>query len=129
MSILRKRKWWHRFVSKKVIAVFVLFLCVWLSFSVFDRFVVEREVSLRLEQTQSEYEDLQDRRDLIEGKVEYLRDDRGVEAEIRKHFDVAGEGEQVVVLLDDDKSKVTAIPTTTTSERSESSFWSKLIPW
>lgn len=115
-------------MNKKVITFLVLLLSVALSFSVYDRFVVEREVVGRLSETEAEYEDLQLRRDVLEDKVEYLRDDRGVEAEIRKHFDVAGEGEQVVVLLEDERSEVV---TTTESVRIEekTSFWSWLIPW
>ncbi len=45
-------------------------------------------------------------REVLEAKVQYLENDRGIEEELRNRFDVAKEGEQVVILLDrKDKKK------------------------
>ena len=38
---------------------------------------------------------------MLDQEVEALQDDFGVEAEIRRHFDVAKEGEQVVIIIDE----------------------------
>ena len=56
-------------------------------------------------------------------EVEYLSSERGVEAEMRRQFDIVREGEQVVIILDDDKSTTT--PTTTLPAEEESRPWYK----
>ena len=49
-----------------------------------------------------ELKELKMRAAALESKVDYLEDDRGMEAEIRGRFDVVKEGEQVVIILDDE---------------------------
>ena len=39
--------------------------------------------------------------------MEYLSGERGIEEEIRKHFDVAKEGEQVVIIVDKEEEELT----------------------
>lgn len=42
---------------------------------------------------------LLERKQQVEEKVKYLSDERGIETEMRRQFDVALEGEKVVVIL------------------------------
>jgi len=76
-------------------------LVVLLSFSVFERFTVEREMEARRAAVEEELQELRLRAATLESEVEYLQDERGIEAEIRDRFDVVKEGEQVVIILDD----------------------------
>lgn len=78
-----------------VLGAIVIFLLV----SIYERYVIEREMSERRTETESNYSDLLERKDNLEKTVEYLRGDRGVEEAVRKNFDVAKAGEQVVVLV------------------------------
>lgn len=80
-----------------MLVVYGLFI-VLMSISVFERYHVERNMSARTAEALSELEALQDREAVMREKVEYLQDDRGVEEEIRKNFDVARSGETVVIL-------------------------------
>lgn len=87
----------------KLTFIILLLLCAYLAYSVYERYMVERTMSERLNSTQEEYAELEDRRDTLLEKVQYLEDDSGIETEIRKHFDVAKEGEQVVIIVDDEE--------------------------
>lgn len=102
MAILHQKRKLKNFLhSKWVLGVLVL-LCVPLLFSVHERWVVEREMAARLQETQQERQTLLERKDSLEQRVEYLKDERGIEAEIRRNFDIAKEGEQVIIILEDE---------------------------
>ncbi len=47
--------------------------------------------------------ELEARKEHIKNKVEYLGSERGMEAEMRRNFDVAQPGEQVVIIVDEEK--------------------------
>lgn len=97
-----------------------------LGMSVFDRFTIERDMANRRATAEAELQSLHERKAQLQEKVDYLSADAGIEAEIRKHFDVVREGEQVVVILDED----TKDPSTTAEfEVKPESFWSRFLPW
>jgi cell division protein FtsB len=73
-----------------------LFLVV----SVYERFTIEREMAARRDAVEAEAAALEARKGELQREVEYLSREESVEAEIRKHFDVAREGEQVVIIMD-----------------------------
>ena len=66
---------------------------------------------------------LEARRADLEAEVRYLQDERGIEAEMRRQFDVALPGEEVVVILEDEPPEAIQ-PLATTTEESWS-WW----PW
>jgi cell division protein FtsB len=94
-----KRKIRKILYSKPVIGLICVFV-VLLSFSVFDRYVVSKEMKHKLDAKYAELEEMKLRAQALESKVEYLRDERGIEEELRNRFDVAKEGEQVIILLE-----------------------------
>lgn len=55
----------------------------------------------KLNEQENKLEGLKERAGLLEDKVEYLQDERGIEEELRNRFDVKREGEQVIILIDD----------------------------
>ena len=73
-----------------------------LAVSVYERFEKEREVAKKRELREAELDELKGRAAALESRVERLESDRGIEAEIRDRFDVVKEGEQVVVILDNE---------------------------
>lgn len=109
-SFGKKKKITEYLYSKPSIAV-LLVLIGFLSVAVFERYSVEREMSSRRTQTESTKNELIERKESLEERVEYLSGDRGIEEEIRKHFDVAKEGEKVIILVGDEKEEETeAVP-------------------
>lgn len=103
-SFGQKKKISEYLYSKPTIAV-LLIVVGFLSVAVYQRYTVEREMAARKEAIQTERQELIERKEQLEERVEYLGGDRGIEEEIRKHFDVAKEGEQVVIIVDKEEEK------------------------
>ena len=104
----------------------VVVLVMLLFWSVFERGFIAGEVRDRREQVENDVESLRQRQVTLEADVEYLESERGQEAEMRRQFDVALPGEQVVVIVDDQTSTDAAtIPVATTSPQTTHwyEFW------
>lgn len=127
MSLLRRKIWWRAIIGSRVTLAILLLLCTALAFSVYDRYTIEREMAKRRADTEAELQALKERQSTLQEKVEYLNDKRGIEAEIRQHFDVAREGEQVIILVDKDRDEEKASVPIEDSEE-DKNFWSWL-PW
>lgn len=67
------------------------------------------------------------RKEALEDRVSYLNNDQGMEAEIRRHFDVALPGEQVVVIVGEEEA--TTALSKKVDEDKEDGFWSRWWPW
>lgn len=103
MTRFGKKKSYIEYLYTKPSLVILFGLVCFLSFSVFERYTIEREMSERRADVQRQQEELLMRKEQLSEKVEYLEGERGIEEEIRKHFDVAKEGEQVVILVGEDE--------------------------
>jgi cell division protein FtsB len=86
--------WWYSLPVLIVLTLFALLLLV----SVLERYHVEREMAARFDTATHELNALEERQQELKARVEYLEGERGVEEEIRKNFDVARAGEQVIIL-------------------------------
>jgi hypothetical protein len=67
----------------------------------------------KLDAKKASLEELKGRASVLESKVEYLENERGIEEELRNRFDVAKEGEQVIILLDADRGEKKVPPPAT----------------
>ena len=125
-----KRKIQRVLFSKPVIGLIFL-IAVLLSFSVYDRYVVSKEMQAKLDARYAELKALELRAETLDTKVRYLEDERGVEEELRNRFDVAKEGEQVIILLDERSEKVVDVPQDIleVSNEEKKSFWSIFKFW
>ena len=106
----------------------VVILVGMLFFSVLERFFIATEVRDRRLQVEAEVENLRQRQVTLEADVGYLQSERGQEAEMRRQFDVALPGEQVIVIVEEqnDTNDISTIPvatTTTTAAPSWYEFW------
>jgi len=93
-----KQNSYKTYLYSRPIIVVLFVIVVFISMSVHERFGVERDMSDRRAVSEVELERLQERKIQLEDRVEYLEGERGIEEEIRKNFDVAREGEQVIIL-------------------------------
>ena len=119
----QKRKIQNVLFSKLMIVV-ILILTVFLGKSVYERFIVERDMSSRRIDVETDLKELRERKEALEERVEYLKDESGIEAEIRKHFDVAKEGEQVVIIVDkEDRALPLEIPEISVKKKPWFKFW------
>ena len=114
-----KQNSYKAYLYSRPVIVVLLVLVALLSRSVYERLGVERDMSDRRTRAEAELERLQDRKVQIEDRVEYLEGERGIEEEIRKNFDVAREGEQVIILTGEEKKKSIA----TDEEKINKSPW------
>ncbi|OGG41609.1 hypothetical protein A2837_00440 [Candidatus Kaiserbacteria bacterium RIFCSPHIGHO2_01_FULL_46_22] len=129
MSLLRKKSWWQQIVRSPIAIIFLLGLSIMFAFAVHDRYVVERDMADRRAKSEAELERETDRRSELEKKVEKLNSEQGIESEIRKNFDVAREGETVVVLVEEDRSMIEPLPLSSQKLPIWRRFLNFIIPW
>lgn len=131
MGPLRKKSWWQKVLLSRITLIILIGIIFSLSFAVYDRYVVEREVAERRFEKELELEKESSRKAVLQDRVNYLNNEQGMESEIRSHFDVAKEGERVVILVGD-KNLASAIEANNlppNEAEKEKSWWQKLIPW
>ncbi len=90
------------------------------------RYDIASEMSERRVLAEQEAAALEARKETLEKRVEYLSSERGIEAEMRRQFDVALPGEQVVVIVEDKSNELEVTPlnsSTTTSPKKWYQFW------
>lgn len=104
----------------QVVLVVIVGVLLW---NAFERYTIAMTMSERRELVEQEAAILQVRKDALESEVEYLRQERGIEAEMRRQFDIALPGEEVVVILEDEAPPVIQPLATTTNDRG--GWW----PW
>lgn len=79
----------------------LLALAFMVSWSAYVRFDIAMEMRDRRIQAEKQAAALELRKTELEKQVQYLSSERGIEAEMRRQFDVALPGEQVVVIVEE----------------------------
>ena len=126
-----KRKIRQLVYSKYFIGVLFL-IGLLISRSAYERYVVENEMAEKTAEKSAEYAKLQERAALLESKLSHLENNRGIEEELRNRFDVAKDGEKVVIIVEKPDSKETKIEPINQSagkERESQSWWSTFMFW
>jgi len=129
MGLLSKKSWWQSILSSRLTIVVLFIASFMLSFAVYDRYVVEQDVRERRHDAELELEQLKARKAELEERVDYLSNEQGLETEIRRHFDVSKEGEQVVVLMGETATLTPTVRIEQDTEIEDQGFWRNLIPW
>jgi cell division protein FtsB len=111
LQFYQKRTWRGFFRSWGFVGV-LTFACFFMLWAVYDRYAIEQEMSVKRAEADATLQELQERKETIEEKVKYLSSDRGIEAEMRRNFDVAQPGEQVVIIVDPKKPEDGDMPVT-----------------
>jgi cell division protein FtsB len=121
----------RRVVYSKFFIVGIFLVTFLIGRSVFERYTMEREMAEKLENRIEERELLHARAAALESKVKHLRNERGIEEELRTRFDVAREGEQVVIIIDDPEKKEqkSFVSDEEIAESSNTSFFEMLKFW
>jgi len=112
--------WCHSPIVLLLLAGF----CVLLAISVYERYTIEREMAERRLAAEAEVAALQVRKEALAERVQYLSHERGIEAEMRRNFDVAKPGEEVVIILDNETIESPVRPAVEVpSDRPWYQFW------
>jgi cell division protein FtsB len=86
-------------------AAYVLFgIALLFSWSVYERFEREREMALKRYELEDKLVELRMQATSLEGEVARLQSDRGIEEELRDRFEVAKTGEQIIVVVGDERA-------------------------
>lgn len=91
-------------LHSRVALVLAILLCLGMAQIVYGRFVIQQEMIAKEAEARTKLDALEAHKTDLEKKVKYLSNDRGIEAEMRRNFDVARPGEQVVIIVDKDAS-------------------------
>lgn len=113
-------------VNSRYTQAFLLLLVVYVGWSAFVRFDIAMEMLDRRVQAEQAASALQARKVALEEEVQYLSNERGIEAEMRRQFDVALEGEQVVVIVEKQDEGPSVLPLATSTPEEEKlwyQFW------
>lgn len=102
----KKRTNYRNYLYSWPVIIFILILVALSVRGVVERFIVEREMSERRIHSELKYEQLNIQKVRMEKQVTHLEGDRGIEETIRRNFDVALEGEQVIVLIGEEEVAV-----------------------
>lgn len=99
----QRRKFKKKLYSKFVIFLLVLVIIL-LAKGTWGIFQKSRESDKRLEISQERLIELKKRQSAVVSRIEILKTSTGVEEEIRTKYDVAKEGEHVIIIVQDDDS-------------------------
>jgi cell division protein FtsB len=101
MLTFQQKRFLRRVISSPLSQGFFLVLCLAALWSAYGRYQIAAEMAARRAQAEETLAALEARRAALAEEVAYITSERGIEAEMRRQFDVAREGEQVVIILDE----------------------------
>tara|TARA_B100000508_G_scaffold140487_1_gene141714 strand:+ start:1863 stop:2249 length:387 start_codon:yes stop_codon:yes gene_type:complete len=101
----------------------ILLLAIWVGWSAYVRYEIAVEMKERRVAAEQEATALEERKAALEETVEYLSNERGIEAEMRRQFDVSLPGEQVVVIVEDENDDLVVEPLSTSTQNVGKKKW------
>ncbi|NCT01825.1 hypothetical protein GW766_01040 [Candidatus Parcubacteria bacterium] len=118
----QKRKF-REIVNSPITQGVILTMCLIIGWSAYVRFDVAMEMRERRIQAETQTAALESHKATLKDKVEYLSSDRGIEAEMRRQFDVALPDEKVVVIIDREEDGKSIASTSTMLEEPKERVW------
>lgn len=101
MKEFKKRRQLKRKLYSKFVIILLIFVIIILAKGTWGVFQKAHQSKNKLEISQDRVIELNKRQEAIISKIEILKSDTGVEEEIRTKYDVAREGEHVIVIVQD----------------------------
>jgi cell division protein FtsB len=111
------------FLASPVTRGFLFVVVILMGWSAYTRFEIAEEMAGRRAEAEAETQRLREQKAGLEGQVQYLSDERGIEAEMRRQFDVALTNEQVVVIVEPESKTETNATTSTYQGESEPAWY------
>lgn len=103
---------------------FLLVLVCLVAISAFERYQIAMEMKERRQAAELSATALESKKATLQAEVDYLSNERGIEAEVRRQFDVALPGEKVVVIVDEEPDEESLVePLATTSNAAPQKRW------
>ncbi|MFT7644883.1 MAG: cell division protein FtsB [Candidatus Paceibacteria bacterium] len=101
----------------------IILLVFWVGWSAYVRYDIAMEMSDRRVKAEQQAATLEVRKEALEEQVKYLSGERGIESEMRRQFDVALEGEQVVVIVEDELNESEVMPLSSGNDKEDEKQW------
>ncbi len=114
--ILVKKKSWFR---SPFVAVALVIFVIWGSFSVVRAGLKQNEAVRLRDGARKEFLELEQKQSVLHQKIQNLSTDAGLESEIRQRYRVVKPGEQLVIVVNNDKPE-------DAPKSPEVSFWHNL---
>lgn len=103
-QIKNQRKWYH----STLFLLFVFVFSIVFIFSIMSLVRKNRETAIAKEAARNELQSLEERQKKLEQDIKGLSTDKGIEKNIRQQFQVAKDGEGVVVIVTDHADKTSS---------------------
>ncbi len=101
------RQWLH----SKPFLVLLLVPIGFLTYATHNAYNTLEDTAMHRSEVASELDQLQARANMLEADIRELEDPRGVEAALRQRYEVGRDGEEVVVLIEEEQERVEHEPT------------------
>ncbi len=105
MLSFHQKRTFRKVFASRFVHVALLIACAGMAWSAYGRYVIAKEMADKRIRAEQEVVELENRRATLEDKVRYITNERGIEAEMRRQFDIARDGETVVIILDEEEKK------------------------
>lgn len=119
----QRQKIKSRIYSKYTIALLVAILILLLN-GTWGIFRKMNESKVKLEASQDKYESVKKRHEALDSQIKHLGTETGLEEEIRTRYNLSREGENVIVLVDNESNVDDS-----DANKDKNSFWSKMSSW
>ena len=120
---LHKKKKLQRFLYSPLTIVPLALLVGLLGSTVWSAYTKDRDTRLKRDKQVMELEALNTRATALDEEIERLSSERGREEEIRSKFEVAKEGERVIVIVNPIEEKEEA------EREAQPNFWQRILSW
>lgn len=125
----KKKSLWRHIIDSPITVVVIVAVSIPIAYAVYERYTVERDMFGRRNDAEETYQQAIERRDGLYAKVEHLSRPEGVEAELRRNYDLAEPGERVVVMYDTATSSTEDQMIPHHEKEQTESLWSRIVPW
>lgn len=101
MRELRERSYFRRIIFSRPVFLFLVFVVVLTTMSVFKAYKKSRIAILKNREVENELRELLDKKNALESNINRLKAPFGIEEELREKFQVKKPGEEFVVIVDE----------------------------
>lgn len=122
MANLGKENTFKSFMYSRVSIFILAVVSVFLVLSVFSIFEKREEARKQSLLSKERLIDLEKRKETLSKDIEHINNEEGMEDLLRDRYNVVKQGEEVVVIVDEDESGINS-----ESSNSRSSFWQKIL--
>lgn len=102
MALKSKRNIWHKIIFSWITIIILILLSILLVRNIIDIYSKNTNANLRAQDAQKDLARIEERKYVLNENLLRIKTTRGIEEELRQRFDVAREGEHLLVIIDRD---------------------------